>query len=88
MIENPRPDLLGAPKWLPTREEIALDAQNEYLREVRYMAQMYYQLLDEIDQNEELQARELLEQFDLGFEEGYAHGLDQLHHETGEWPSS
>lgn len=79
---NPRPDLHGAPKHLPDVGEMALEPE-KWFRHIKWMALMFPQLLDEIDQNERLHEIDELHQYDQGFEDGYSHGIDQRDHEEG-----
>ena len=80
MIQNPRPDLLGAPKELPSGDEIAF-LHAKFNREIRWMAHMFWQLLDELDRDDELSEQRELEQYDTGFEAGMQHGMDRADHE-------
>jgi hypothetical protein len=72
MMNNPRPDLHGAPAYLPDVGEMALEPE-KWFREIKWMALMFPQLLDEIDQNERLHELDVLHQYDQGFEDGYSY---------------
>ncbi len=76
MKPNPRPDLLGAPVYLPDTGEMVLNSL-KHVREIVWMAHMFWQLLDEIDSDEEAQFKELDSNYDsgwdAGFEEGFKH---------------
>lgn len=80
MKPNPRPDLHGAPVYLPDVGDIVKNPI-KWEREIRWMGQMFWQLLDDITSAEEDRGEISEQQYDAGFEDGYDHRGERDTHE-------
>ena len=69
MKSNPRPELLGSPIYLPDTGEMVSHPE-KWNYQIRWMAGLFWQLIDEVDKSSE--------SLDIAYNEGWDDGASEL----------